>query len=416
MKKYFLFLCAFLLLIYYGNLSSQSLPWVNTSNQIPGDSTNCLSDVIVPNRWGGFISSTSNPEIYRGDFWTENWVVLQTPSPVSTFFILFYDFGFICCTDSNIYKTTDAGDSWTYFGSLGKPINDIDFGNDIYNLKGYVCTNNGIIGKIEDTSLVIINSGFSTDFKKISVPYNEKVWLVGDSSVYFYDGNTFTKQFTSEVKLNSVHFLGELNGWVVGDSGYIAITSDGGNSWLQKQNPDTLKRNLNDIYLVSYFGFAVGDDGLILQTTNSGETWSMDTEQLTTNNLVCVHINGGGSEWGPGLSIGDNKTVLSYPIVVSVDDNPKPVGTFYLHQNYPNPFNPSTKIEFRIADYVFVTLKVYDVLGNEVATLVNEEKSAGTYEVEFNSTLGVRELASGIYFYQLKAGKLIQTRKMILLK
>jgi hypothetical protein len=116
------------------------------------------------------------------------------------------------------------------------------------------------------------------------------------------------------------------------------------------------------------------------------------------------------------LSIGDNKTVLSYPIVVSVDDNPKPVGTFYLHQNYPNPFNPSTKIEFRIADYVFVTLKVYDVLGNEVATLVNEEKSAGTYEVEFNSTLGVRELASGIYFYQLKAGKLIQTRKMILLK
>jgi agmatine deiminase len=85
---------------------------------------------------------------------------------------------------------------------------------------------------------------------------------------------------------------------------------------------------------------------------------------------------------------------------------------FYLSQNYPNPFNPTTKIEFRIADGVFVNLKVYDVLGNEVATLVNEVKPAGSYEVELNAG----RLSSGVYIYQLITRNYISTRKMLLLK
>jgi hypothetical protein len=85
---------------------------------------------------------------------------------------------------------------------------------------------------------------------------------------------------------------------------------------------------------------------------------------------------------------------------------------FYLAQNYPNPFNPATHFGFRIANFGLVTLKVFDVLGNEVSTLVNEEKPAGEYEVEFNA----RNLSSGVYFYQLKAGSFVQTKKMILLR
>jgi len=85
---------------------------------------------------------------------------------------------------------------------------------------------------------------------------------------------------------------------------------------------------------------------------------------------------------------------------------------YVLYQNYPNPFNPRTNIGFRIADRGFVSIKVYDVLGKEIATLVNEEKPAGNYEVEFDAT----NLTSGIYFYQLKAGNLIETKKMLLLK
>jgi len=98
---------------------------------------------------------------------------------------------------------------------------------------------------------------------------------------------------------------------------------------------------------------------------------------------------------------------------------------FCLFQNYPNPFNPSTKIKFTIPSNVivsgakqshFVTLKVFDILGNEVATLVNEEKPAGIYEVEFSRNLINQVLTSGIYFYQLKVGSFIETKKMILLK
>ena len=89
---------------------------------------------------------------------------------------------------------------------------------------------------------------------------------------------------------------------------------------------------------------------------------------------------------------------------------------FSLEQNYPNPFNPSTNIQYAIASRQFVTLKVYDVLGKEVATLVNEEKVAGNYEVEFNSELSIKNPASGVYFYQLKAGDFIETKKTILMK
>ena len=89
--------------------------------------------------------------------------------------------------------------------------------------------------------------------------------------------------------------------------------------------------------------------------------------------------------------------------------------TFYLSQNYPNPFNPSTKIKFRISSASggeFVKLKVYDVLGNEIATLVNESKPVGTYEILWNA----ENLPSGVYLYKLTAGNLVETKKMLLLK
>jgi hypothetical protein len=97
---------------------------------------------------------------------------------------------------------------------------------------------------------------------------------------------------------------------------------------------------------------------------------------------------------------------------------------FILHQNFPNPFNPSTKIKFTLPYVIaspdlvgtkqsqLVTLKVYDVLGTEITTLVNEEKPAGEYEVEFSG----KDLPSGIYFYTLRSGTFTESKKMILLK
>ena len=83
-----------------------------------------------------------------------------------------------------------------------------------------------------------------------------------------------------------------------------------------------------------------------------------------------------------------------------------------LYDNYPNPFNPSTTIRYSIPEASFTTLKIYDALGNEVSSLVNETKSAGTYEVEFNAS----DFSSGIYYYTLKAGSFTETKKMILMK
>jgi len=125
-------------------------------------------------------------------------------------------------------------------------------------------------------------------------------------------------------------------------------------------------------------------------------------------------------------------TILSVTVVES-GQNELP-DNFFLFQNYPNPFNPSTKIKYTISQSVIlseaknlipVKLKIYDVLGNEIATLVNEEKPAGTYEVEF----GGDGLTSGIYFYQLRAGNpstgspegqagqgFVETKKMVLLR
>ena len=96
----------------------------------------------------------------------------------------------------------------------------------------------------------------------------------------------------------------------------------------------------------------------------------------------------------------------------SVSEQIASVKGFELYQNYPNPFNPTTIIKFQISDFGFVNLKVYDILGNEISTLVNEEKSPGSYKISFDGS----DLPSGVYFYQLITSDFVQTKKMILLK
>jgi hypothetical protein len=159
-----------------------------------------------------------------------------------------------------------------------------------------------------------------------------------------------------------------------------------------------------------------------------------ETGNYTTDTLITVRFRSSkmalgsfGVYWGENFytiwedSIDGNIQLFgrwhNYPIS-DVEDDAKPL-SFNLEQNYPNPFNPTTKIKFTIPSVetgyipsLPVTLKIYDILGNEIATLVNEEKSAGTYKVEFDKS----GLPSGIYFYRLQAGKFSETKKMILIK
>ncbi len=114
-----------------------------------------------------------------------------------------------------------------------------------------------------------------------------------------------------------------------------------------------------------------------------------------------------------GININQYNEVVEDTNLVSVNlEADQSLNEFQLFQNYPNPFNPSTKIQYTIGSRQIVTLKVYDLLGNEVATLVDDQRTAGLNEFTWNA----EGLPSGIYFYSIKAGSFQQTRKMILLK
>ena len=140
----------------------------------------------------------------------------------------------------------------------------------------------------------------------------------------------------------------------------------------------------------------------IFSGMNPNGEWKLTIIDESTGN------SGTLQSWGLKLFF-DNATDVKF-------DNSSIPNDFKIYQNYPNPFNPSTTIKYSIPHQSKVILKIYDVLGNEIETLVNEEKFAGNYEVEFNPVSSNLNLASGIYFYQLKVGEYVHTMKMILLK
>ncbi|MFI5407389.1 MAG: T9SS type A sorting domain-containing protein, partial [Nitrososphaerales archaeon] len=250
-----------------------------------------------------------------------------------------------------------------------------------------------------------------------------------------------------------------LVGYAVGESGTILKTYNGGLSWPPQQSGTQQK--LNGVYFLDLdFGFAVGDGGIIIRTTEGGVpveltsfsaivnerdiilNWTTATEtnnrgfeveKLFGNDWVVIgFVEGNGtttelksySFTDENIAIGIYKYRLkqidfdgTYEYSNSVEAQVTAPEEFILSQNYPNPFNPSTKIKFSIprdisSERQEVTLIVYDVLGDEIVTLVNEEKTPGEYEVELDGT----QLPSGIYFYQIKVGSFIQTKKMILIK
>jgi hypothetical protein len=194
-----------------------------------------------------------------------------------------------------------------------------------------------------------------------------------------------------------------------------------GQLWSGNQFQDYLKLNIiND---------ELGNQVQQLEQIWNGSTWVNDIKKDYTyiwNYFEsCDAELWNGTNWEPGdtpilinnpdgfkIAIVSQSINIYYTIVNVESTNSDALSDFSLSQNYPNPFNPSTVISYQLPVIGFVTLKVYDILGREIATLVNEEKPAGEYEVEFDGSA----LTSGIYFYQLKAGSYVETRKMVLLK
>ncbi|MCH7974837.1 MAG: T9SS type A sorting domain-containing protein, partial [Bacteroidetes bacterium] len=152
----------------------------------------------------------------------------------------------------------------------------------------------------------------------------------------------------------------------------------------------------------------------ILRTTDGGANWVLQTSG-TTKNLFGVSFTDSNN----GTVVGDGGTILRVSgIVTGIDDNPiKQPNSFVLMQNYPNPFNPSTIIRFGLSEASFVILKIYNMLGQEVKTLINKQMNAGTFNVQWKGDNDSgNKVSSGTYIYRVIAGSHIFTKKMILLK
>ncbi|MGE5436305.1 MAG: T9SS type A sorting domain-containing protein, partial [Syntrophothermus sp.] len=167
--------------------------------------------------------------------------------------------------------------------------------------------------------------------------------------------------------------------------------------------------SLSDVQFVNdSVGYAIaGNNEIIWKTTDRGNTWEFSFAGYGFFPFFFLKENVG---WTAGL----NGEIWKYTDEVttsSINEN-KIITSYSLSQNYPNPFNPATTIKYSIPKENFVSLKIYDALGNEVAQLVNEEKPAGEYEVNFNAS----QLSSGVYFYRINSGEFTQVKKLLLLK
>jgi photosystem II stability/assembly factor-like uncharacterized protein len=157
-----------------------------------------------------------------------------------------------------------------------------------------------------------------------------------------------------------------------------------------------------------YAGTATGE---LWRSTDRGNTWSAYNNSFTRSAIIGLYAYSDSDTLLACATNGLFKVFASHIVGVSEEFNSLP-RIFVLAQNYPNPFNPTTTINYQLSTNSHVTLKVFDVLGREVATLVNETKEPGRYEVEFNA----EHLASGIYLYRLTGAGFTQTKKMILIR
>jgi len=228
-------------------------------------------------------------------------------------------------------------------------------------------------------------------------------------------GRSWQIQLPETLIMKAVFFLNNLHGFAVGANvwweGVIMVTNDGGENWQDMYLPCSW---LNDvIFTDDSTGWIVGDYGFIWYTEDSGQTWTQVESGTDTDlNRVVFVYNG-----NVGYIFGESNTLLKYDKNGNYIENKSlsPV-QFTLYQNYPNPFNTQTVIVYNMEITGDVILKIYDLNGKEVITLLNKQIYPGSHQVVWNGKDNRgNKMSSGIYFYELRTGKLRRVCKMILM-
>ena len=321
--------------------------------------------------------------------------------------------GTIVGDQGTIIHTTDGGQQWsTEASQTSNQLNAVSFLNEA---QGYAVGNSGTILRTTDGGSVLMNeSGLTlSNLNAVSLDAPDQIMIVGDHGTILYssDGGGMWTSQSSGITYNlfavSVHADTAI---VTGEHGTILRSTNKGDTWtMQASGSNSHLRSIQSPN--SSVTWIVGDNGTILRTTNGGSTWTGQSSG-TSEPLYAVSFSGINS----GTVVGASGTILhtSTGGVLGVREGfpPHLPPQFALEQNYPNPFNPVTHFQFSLANRQLTILKVYDVLGREVTTIVNAVKPPGSYTVDWDAS----NVPSGIYFYQLRAGDFSSVKKMLLIR
>ena len=359
-----------------------------------------------------------------------------------------------------IYKSTDLGNSWAVSGLSGQWIRDfaINSSNEIFITSVGSQFGDGVY-KSDDNGNTwtkvwdAISSGMNCLYiDRQNVIYVGMNYYDSQGGIFRSEdgGNTWTNIF--ELPANIYEIVKLNNGRILAASyGQIYFSDDNGVNWnstssglVQATISDIALNQENEIFITTLgYGIYKSIDNGLTWITKMGAGWDFSCLKISSDGKIYAATQGNwlyesddnGDNWflvNGGLN--DSKYILSLEItksgflfagmdyygiyksankvVTTLNEENTVPSKFELMQNYPNPFNPSTSIEYSVPSNEYVLLKVYDLLGNEVHTLVNERQSAGNYEVNFDAS----NLTSGIYFYRLQSGSFIQTKKLMLWK
>ena len=365
--------------------------------------------------------------------------------------------GWVVGTNGIAFKTSNGGNTW-------QPMSIETYGGWLYSVRFTNSSTGWTVGEMfgqvartTDGGISWLNQNIPTFYYLVDVYFldDNYGWGVGNHGaiVSTSDGGAawFSRASTVTSELRDVQFVNGNEGWIAGFGGVILNSNDGGVSW-NAQNSSTTE----DLYALAFVneltGWAVGDNGLILKSVNGGIPvelisfsgivegnkivlrWETATEtnnrgfEVQRNNEEVSFIQGSGTTTEKkGYSFVDENinagTYIYSLIQIDYDGTRNNLGkveiqfdnfisNYFLNQNFPNPFNPDTRIKYSVPYTSDVSIIIYDMLGRELRTLVNEQKLPGNYEVQFDGT----GLSSGAYYYVMRSSNFINTKKLILLK